>query len=95
MSEFPFINPDSFKKWMKSQNDFDTNMDQNLIGSFVETKFSGKRIIKHITIEDGKETRVVKDFIENGGTIKEISEEEYLIEVKSGSFYINRRYVIV
>lgn len=95
MSEFPYINPDSFKRWMKSQNDFDTNIEQNLIGSFAETKFSGKRIIKNITIEQGKENRVVKDFIENGGTIKEINEEEYLIEVKSGSFYINKKYVIV
>ena len=95
MNEFEYLNPDNFKKWMKSQKDFDASLEQTVVGLTAETKFSGKRIIKNITLEQGKATKVVKEFIENGGTVVEVSDEEYLIEVTSGSFYINKKFVIV
>jgi len=95
MIEFPYVNPDNFKKWMKSQNDFETKIENTIIGSTAETKFSGKRILKNMILESGKAAKVVKEFVENGGIIKEINEEEYLIEVHSGSFYINKKYIIV
>lgn len=95
MSGFPYINPDNFKRWMKSQNDFDTNLEQTLIGCVVETKFSAKRILKNLEIESGRAIKVVKDFIDNGGVIKEVNGNEYLIQVESGSFHINKKFVIV
>jgi hypothetical protein len=91
-----FINPDNFKKWMKLQNDeFSHKLENTVIGSTAETKLSLKRIAKNITIEYGKANKIAKEFIENGGTVKEIIGEEYLIEVKSGAFFVNKRYVIV
>jgi high-affinity K+ transport system ATPase subunit B len=95
MNEFEYLNPDNFKKWMKSQNDFESNLNNTVIGLTAETKFSGKRIIKNITLEQGRANKVVKEFIENGGIVKEVNENEYLIEVSSGSFYINKKFVIV
>ena len=95
MSGFPYINPDNFKRWMKSQNDFDTNLEQTMIGCTVETKFSNKIILKNLEIESGRSCKVAKDFVENGGIIKEVNGNEYLIQVEAGLFYINKKFVIV
>lgn len=95
MSNFAYFNPDNFKKWMQSQDGFDTNIRQSLIGMDVETKLKKSSITKHAIVESGSIQRTAKEFAENGGIIKEVDGEEYLIEVKSGSFYINKKYVIV
>jgi hypothetical protein len=95
MSNFAYFNPDNFKKWMRSQDGFDTELKQNLIGMDVETKLRKISIVKHAILESGSIQKIAKEFTENGGIIKEVDGEEYLIEVKSGSFYINKKYVIV
>ena len=95
MSDFLNLNPDNFKKWMRSQSDFDASMDQSLEGSPVETKFSAKRIVDHMIHEEGRVPKMAKEFVEDGGSIKKVDGDEYLIEVKSGSFYIHKKYVIV
>lgn len=95
MSGFPYINPDNFKKWMKSQEEFNPSMECNLVGLQVETRFNAKRIASKITIESGRTSKVAKEFAENGGVISEVIGEEYLIKVKSGSFLINKNFVIV
>ena len=95
MNNFFQLNPDNFKKWMKSQSDFEVNMDQSLIGLNVETKLSPKRLFSKITLENGKALKVIKEFLEFGGSLKSVDGDEYLIEVKSGSFYVNKKYVIV
>ena len=95
MSNFNYLNPDNFKRWIRSQNDFEASLEKNLLGSIAETKFSAKRIAKKIIIENGKIQKVSKEFVEKGGVIKEIDGEEYLIEVDSGSFYINKKYIII
>jgi hypothetical protein len=95
MSNFNYLNPDNFKKWMKSQDDFKIKIEQSLIGLNVETKFSAKRLSKKVTIENGKLSKVLREFVDNGGILKEINEDDYLIEVDSGSFYINKKYVII
>ncbi|NBT57564.1 hypothetical protein EBT16_02155 [bacterium] len=95
MSGFPYINPDNFKKWMKNQEQFSPSMDCNLVGLQAETRFSAKRIMSKMTIESGRANKVAKDFVENGGVISEVLEEEYLIKVESGSFLINKNLVIV
>lgn len=95
MSNFNYLNPDNFKRWMRSQNDFETSLEKNLIGSIAETRFNARRLSKKIIIESGKVSKVSKEFVENGGTIKEIDGDECLIEVNSGSFYINKKYIII
>lgn len=95
MSDFPYINPDNFKKWIKSQEEFDPSMECNLVGLQVETRFGAKRIMKKMTVESGRASKVAKDFVENGGTISEVIGDEYLVKVGSGSFLINKNFVIV
>jgi hypothetical protein len=98
--DFTRLNADNFKRWIKNQDEFDTTIENNLagnnlIGASVETKFGRKKIAQHIIIENGNSTKVIKEFLENGGTLKQINGDEYLIEVSSGAFMINKRYVIV
>lgn len=94
MSGSFYINPDNFKKWMNSQEEFNPSMECNLVGLQVETRFSAKRIMKKMTMESGKACKVAKDFAENGGVISEVIGEEYLIKVESGSFSISKNMVI-
>lgn len=68
---------------------------KSLVGQRAETRLSPARMAKHAVVEEGKAHKVFKEFVEYGGTIKEVNEDEYLIEVKSGSFTVDRRYVIV
>jgi len=96
MDDFYHLNPDNFKKWMKTNGEeFDVSIEQSLIGMDVETKFSGKRMLRKITIESGDAVRVAKDFVEHGGVIEKVDGDEYLISVNSGSFYTNKNNVIV
>lgn len=96
MNDFIFLNPDDFKRWIKKQPDFDPKIEQkNLIGLSVETKFGSKRISKHMIIESGSPSKVLKEFINKGGVIKEVDEDDLIIEVSSGTFQINKKFVIV
>jgi antitoxin component YwqK of YwqJK toxin-antitoxin module len=94
MSGSFYINPDNFKKWMNSQEEFNHSMECKLVGLQVETRFGAKRIMKKMTIESGRACKVAKDFAENGGVISEVIGEEYLIKVGSGSFLISKNMVI-
>lgn len=95
MSDFSYLNPDNFKKWMKNQEGFDPSIECSPVGLQAETRFGVKRIMGKMTLESGKAHKVAKDFVENGGTISEVVGDEYLIEVKSGSFLINKNLIIV
>lgn len=93
MSNINFLNPDEFKKWIKNQDKIKCEK-SNLVGSFVESRYSEKKIARLISLESGKAGRVVREFLDNGGKIKAIEGNEYLIEVDSGSFYLNKRHII-
>jgi len=94
MSDSFYINPDNFKKWMNSQDEFNPSMECKLVGLQVETRFGAKRIMKKMTIESGQACKVAKDFVANGGVISEVIGDEYLIKVESGSFLISKNMVI-
>lgn len=94
MNETDFFSFDSFKKWMKDQNEFDPKMKKKYpIGEFVESKVGPKKLAEAMNLEDGQMNKVVKDFIKNGGSIKEVAGDDFLIEVTMGSFYIAKNYV--
>ena len=93
--DFTKLNADNFKKWIKNQDEFDTTLENDIIGASVETKFGRKKISHHVIIENGIPAKVIKEFLENGGTLKQINGDDYLIEVNSGCFFINKKYVIV
>ena len=94
MDKLRFLNPDDFKRWMNKHQDEDAELQNGVVGMSVESKHCGKRIARVITLESGRAGRVIREFVQNGGVIKAVEGEEYLIEVLSGSFYINKKNVI-
>jgi hypothetical protein len=93
MSDLRFLNPDDFRRWMK-KNDVEEDVVDQPIGMRVESKFCGKKIARSMTLESGRAGRVVREFVQNGGTVKSVDGDEYLVEVKSGSFYTNKKNLI-
>jgi hypothetical protein len=92
---FSRLNPENFKKWIKNQSDFEGKIEQKeIVGQRVETRLRPSRMAKHAVVEEGKPNKVIKEFAENGGVVKEVNEDEYTIEVNCGSLVIDRRYVI-
>ena len=94
MNEPEFFSLDNFKRWIKSQNEFDSKIKKKYpIGELVESKSSPKKFAEVMNLEDGQMNKVVKDFMKNGGKIKEVSSGSFLVEVTMGSFYIAKNYV--
>lgn len=95
MDKFKFLNPDDFKRWISRQEDSESEPIPNgIVGSFVEAKHCGKKTARCITVESGRAGRIVREFIQSGGIVKEVDGDECLVEVSSGSFYIKRRDII-
>ena len=85
---------DNFKRWIKGQKEFDSTIKKKFpIGEQVESKVIAKKFAEVMVLEDGQMNRVTKDFMKNGGKIKEVSDGNFLIEVTMGSFYIAKNYV--
>jgi antitoxin component YwqK of YwqJK toxin-antitoxin module len=96
MTNFSCLNADDFKKWMKYHPEFDSSIKQkSLVGLTVETRVAQKRLAKHMIVEKGNPHKVIKEFAEDGGVIKEVNDDEYLVEVRSGLFQINKKYVVI
>lgn len=94
MDNLRFLNPDDFRRWMKDHQDDDDQKGCTVVGMSVEARHCGRRTARIITLESGRAGRVVREFIQGGGVVRAVEGEEYLIEVPSGSFYINRKNVI-
>jgi len=96
MDSFHNLNPDNFKRWMRVDEENEKEKEEvSLVGLRAEAKCCGKKIARNIVLESGRAGRVVREFVQNGGLIKSADGGEYLIEVESGSFYLNRKYFIV
>jgi hypothetical protein len=91
-----YLSVDEFKKWVKDHNDFNHNIEKKikpLIGTYVESKSNLKKIYNCLIPEEGKRKVLSKDFFDNGGQVKDVNGETYLIEVFSGSFYISKKHI--
>lgn len=95
MSDFRRLNTDDFKRWMKRHECDDADASPDVVGMRAEARFCGKKTARNIVLESGKAGRVVREFVQNGGIVKSVDGEEYLVEVDSGSFYINKRGVVI
>lgn len=94
MKKEELLSLDQFKKWISTQNEYNPKIEKKFpIGIQVESKVNAKKLASVMTLENGQEGRVIKDFMKNGGKISEVNGKEFLIEVTMGSFYINRNYV--
>lgn len=92
-----------FKKWLSSQKDLseffsiDTNDQENseeLIGVQVVSKVNEKKLLRRIETDDDPET-LVKEFLEEGGSVVAVDEQMIEIEVSSGSLTLPKFYVKV
>ena len=88
-----YFDLNNFKKWIKNHEDSNLNSESVLVGINVESKFSSKKIVKHMSADEGCLQKMAKEFSENGGVVKESEGEELLVEVASGRFYVNKKYV--
>ena len=94
MNKLSSFNFSDFRKWIHNQDLESVEMNKpSHNGLTVESKVSPKHLLAQIKPEDGDAKELVKNFIENGGTVRGIDGTNFLIEVESGSFCVNRRYV--
>jgi len=91
---FGQFNLADFKKWMEGQQE-ESPCRKNLIGMYVESKVSLKKLINRMEVEKNEEEikDIAKDFQDNGGVIKEVDGHYFKIDVDSGEFLIHRMFV--
>lgn len=87
-----------FKKWIAEQKDlsefFNVGLDKEdpndqYIGNAVRSKVGEKKLLERIETEDDPDT-LVREFLEDGGTVLQLETKRVQIEVESGSFYVPR-----
>jgi hypothetical protein len=91
--ENEYMNADNFRRWMKSHPESDA-AECNMVGLEVQARFGSKKTIRHITIESGRAGRVIREFMEDGGVVEKVSDDDYLVKVESGTFTINKKFVV-
>ena len=91
---------DGFKQWISENGGlesvepfkFQEPKDKH-IGQFVEAKTSTKKIAARMEAVEGEAKDLIMDFANDGGTILEVEDDKFLIEVDSGKFYLPRHCV--
>lgn len=91
--ENEYFNVDNFRRWMNTHPEEDS--EPNMVGLDVQAKFGAKKMIRHMTVESGRAGRVIREFMEDGGVVDQASGREYLVKVASGSFLIDKKYVVI
>lgn len=86
------LNADNFKRWMKNHPESESGC-CDMTGMDVQAKYHVKKMIKNMCVENGRAGKVIREFMEEGGTVKSISGNEYTISVTSGEFTINKKFV--
>jgi hypothetical protein len=87
----PF-NLSDFKKWMQNQHDAKYN---SSVGLEVESKIPIKKLASRIEVQEGDTVLVIKEFKRNGGIVKEVNGQNFLIENKKGSFLVHKSWIKV
>ena len=87
----PSFSLNDFKRWMASQKrqTSESPKKSRLVGRYAESKIGAKRLINHITAENGVAEELARDFRRYGGVIAEVDRDNtLLIEVESGTFRV-------
>ena len=81
---------------MKDNGDFsiDNFERRSVEGTLVESKISSRKLAEKMVIEEGDISEIIMDFKENGGTVIEVNDRNFLVKVDAGLFYISRKYVV-
>jgi len=87
-----------FKKWMRNQDPSDepsgiTRRPKPFVGVAVESKIDTERLLAKMDANEGVAEDLAERFMEDGGTIIDVDDKTFLIEVDGGSFNIHRCYV--
>lgn len=88
-----------FKNWLSDQKDLGKsftirreeidNPDEMYIGSKCRSKVCEKKLLEKIDTEEDPES-VVREFLENGGSVIAVDGKKFQIEVDCGTFMIPR-----
>lgn len=92
--ENEYFNVDNFRRWMKTHPEKEES-EPNIVGLDVQARFGAKKMIRHMTVESGRAGKVIREFMEEGGVVGQVSGNEYLIRVASGSFIVNKKYIVI
>jgi hypothetical protein len=79
-----------FSEWMNT-NDFQSYMDRKKVNERVFPKTT--KLSKKISLDIGTLDEVKKDFLKYGGIVLKEEDNTLLIEVNSGTFYLNKKYI--
>lgn len=93
MDKNRYLNVDNFKRWMENHEDRIDEEGAKIVGAEVQPKYGPKRTIRNISVESGKPGKVIKEFMDGMGVIREVSGNECLVRVPSGEFTINRKFL--
>lgn len=84
-----------FKKWIDNKEDNNNMIDK---GSIVTTNLKLKTLVERIDCiktMDHSVIDIAKNFLKNGGMVKEVQGDELLIKGKKGLFLINKEDVVL
>jgi len=90
---------DEFKRWIKDHKEQPEtkierpHSDNALIGLQVESKADFRKLIHKPECEEDEKRSLAQEFLENGGTIAEVNDKQFVIEVSGGRFSLHRCYV--
>lgn len=95
-----YLSLQDFKSWLDNQKDlsefFNLGMDKEdpndkLIGNEVRAKVGETKLLERIEPDGSVDAQsLVRDFIEDGGTVLSVEGKKIQVEVDSGSFYVPR-----
>lgn len=79
-----------FKSWLNNQKHIVEGND-NLVGEEVFPNISYKKLCETIDVVKGSTSNIAKNFINQGGIIQNIVENQALVVCRKGKFYIDVR----
>lgn len=91
MNNDDHLSVDNFRRWIK--NHPGSEEAPEMVGMEVQAKYSAKKTIKNMLVEFGSAGKVIREFMDEGGVVKEVSGNEYMVEVASGVFSIHKRFL--
>lgn len=104
MAQHRSLSVNGFKDWLSVQKDvsdfFNIGLDRHdesceLIGKFVKARAPKSKLIEKIECDTDDPHSIIDEFLREGGTILEVHNRKFLIEVDSGSFLLPRFFVKV
>ncbi len=85
----PSFSFDDFKSWLEKEDTIEEHFEEDV---HVKPKINPRKLLNKIDVESGDIEDIIKEF-KNGGKVVDQEGRKLLIEVKSGSFFINKSYV--